>query len=210
MNVGIKTMAGEKCKGQWQNAVFAYLYILVGCQLKKTTTTTITVHVMRIMKDILPDWFGKCAKLAKLVGVAVWVGGAAKMSPRSESKSNFFSWAALWAWERASPGDWVVQSGKKKSHTQKKQDFSSAENWMRKEKSGRWVERSSVCIRLTWRRGVLLSCRVLRGWTSGVLPVLLAEEPDTEAWTFATTLAWSGGTYLKIQGRAPARNKSHV
>lgn len=112
MNVGIKTMAGEKCKGQWQNAVFAYLYILVGCQLKKTTTTTITVHVMRIMKDILPDWFGKCAKLAKLVGVAVWVGGAAKMSPRSESKSNFFSWAALWAWERASPGDWVVQSGK--------------------------------------------------------------------------------------------------
>lgn len=124
MNVGIKTMAGEKCKGQWQNAVFAYLYILVGCQLKKTTTTTITVHVMRIMKDILPDWFGKCAKLAKLVGVAVWVGGAAKMSPRSESKSNFFSWAALWAWERASPGDWVVQSGKnckkKKNHTHKK------------------------------------------------------------------------------------------
>lgn len=44
-----------------------------------------------------------------------------------------------------------------------------------------------------------MSCRVLRGWTSGVLPVLLAEEPDTEAWTLPTALAWSGGTYLEIQ-----------
>lgn len=49
----------------------------------------------------------------------------------------------------------------------------------------------------TWRRGVLLSCRVLSGWTSGVLPVLLAEEPDTEAWTLLTARAWSGGTYLE-------------
>lgn len=48
----------------------------------------------------------------------------------------------------------------------------------------------------TWRSGVLLSCRALRGWTSGVLPVLLAEDPDTETWT---ALAWSGGTYLCIQ-----------
>lgn len=49
---------------------------------------------------------------------------------------------------------------------------------------------------VTWRSGVLLSCRALRGWTSGVLPVLLAEDPDTETWT---ALAWSGGTYLCIQ-----------
>lgn len=49
---------------------------------------------------------------------------------------------------------------------------------------------------LTWRSGVLLSCRALSGWTSGVLPVLLAEDPDTETWT---ALAWSGGTYLHIQ-----------
>lgn len=42
-----------------------------------------------------------------------------------------------------------------------------------------------------------MSCRVFRGWTSGVLPVLLAEEPDTEAWTLPTALAWSGGTYLE-------------
>lgn len=33
----------------------------------------------------------------------------------------------------------------------------------------------------TWRNGVLLSWRVFRGWTSGVLPVLLAEDPETEA-----------------------------
>ena len=44
-----------------------------------------------------------------------------------------------------------------------------------------------------------MRCRVLSGWTSGVLPVLLAEEPDTEAWTVATALAWSGGTYLQMQ-----------
>lgn len=41
-----------------------------------------------------------------------------------------------------------------------------------------------------------MSCRVFRGWTSGVLAVLLAEEPDLEAWAMATVLAWSGGTYL--------------
>lgn len=64
---------------------------------------------------MLPDWLGKCAKLAKLVEVAVCAGGAAKMSPpRSESKSNFFSWAVLWAWERPSPGDWEQQAGKQK------------------------------------------------------------------------------------------------
>jgi hypothetical protein len=45
----------------------------------------------------------------------------------------------------------------------------------------------------------LLSCRVLRGWISGVLAVLLAEEPDLEAWAMATVLAWSGGTYLYSQ-----------
>ena len=46
-----------------------------------------------------------------------------------------------------------------------------------------------------------MSCRVLRGWTSGVLPVLLAEEPDTPAWTVDTGRACSGGTYLDPQGR---------
>ncbi|TNN69861.1 hypothetical protein EYF80_019929 [Liparis tanakae] len=54
------------------------------------------------------------------------------------------------------------------------------------------------------------SQRTLRGWTSGVLPVLLAEEPDTEAWTLATVLAWSGGTYLGIHEITPPqieRNK---
>jgi len=51
----------------------------------------------------------------------------------------------------------------------------------------------------TWRGAVLLS---LTGWTSGVLVVLLlAEEPDTGAWTLDTTRAWSGGTYLEHQGR---------
>lgn len=54
---------------------------------------------------------------------------------------------------------------------------------------------------VTWRSGVLLSCRVLRGWTSEVLAVLLAVEPDTEAWTLPTGLAWSGGTYLGVRGR---------
>lgn len=61
----------------------------------------------------------------------------------------------------------------------------------------------SVYISFTCRSGVLLSCRVLRGWTSGVLPVLLAEEPDTEAWTLDTALAWFGGTYLGSQERTP-------
>lgn len=57
----------------------------------------------------LPDWLGKCAKLAKLAELEAWVGGAAKMSPpRSESRSNFFSWAVLWAWERGNPGDWAA------------------------------------------------------------------------------------------------------
>ena len=46
-----------------------------------------------------------------------------------------------------------------------------------------------------------MSCRVLRGWTSGVLPVLLAEEPDTPVWTVDTGRACSGGTYLDPQGR---------
>lgn len=55
-----------------------------------------------------------------------------------------------------------------------------------------------------------MSCRVLRGWTSGVLPVLLAEEPDTEAWTVATALAWSGGTYLDIQEKAPAHTYTDI
>ena len=57
----------------------------------------------------------------------------------------------------------------------------------------------------TWFGGVfLLRCRVgaasprrdLSGLTSGVLLVLLFEDPEMEAWTDATTLAWSGGTYL--------------
>lgn len=67
------------------------------------------LHQSRWNVGLLPDWLGKCAKLAKLVALEVCVGGAAKMSPpRSESKSNFFSWAALWAWERANPGDWAT------------------------------------------------------------------------------------------------------
>lgn len=43
--------------------------------------------------------------------------------------------------------------------------------------------------------------RDLSGLTSGVLLVLLFEEPEMEAWTDATTFACSGGTYL--------RNRSH-
>ena len=39
--------------------------------------------------------------------------------------------------------------------------------------------------------------RDLSGLTSGVLLVLLFEEPEMEAWTDATTLACSGGTYLE-------------
>lgn len=38
--------------------------------------------------------------------------------------------------------------------------------------------------------------RDLSGFTSGVLLVLLAEDPDMDAWTDATTFACSGGTYL--------------
>lgn len=30
--------------------------------------------------------------------------------------------------------------------------------------------------------------------------MLLADEPDTEAWTLPTDLAWSGGTYLDSHG----------
>jgi len=56
-----------------------------------------------------------------------------------------------------------------------------------------------LCV-VTWLDGVLVRCRVLRGWgrTSGVLLVLLADEPDIEACTEAITLACSGGTYLKM------------
>lgn len=57
----------------------------------------------------------------------------------------------------------------------------------------------------TWLDGVLLRCRVLRGCTSGVLLVLLAEEPETEAWTEAITLACSGGTYLQSKKRKTAK-----
>ena len=39
--------------------------------------------------------------------------------------------------------------------------------------------------------------RDFSGLTSGVLLVLLAEDPEIDAWTDATTLACSGGTYLK-------------
>lgn len=39
--------------------------------------------------------------------------------------------------------------------------------------------------------------RDLRGRTSGVLLVLLLEEPEMEAWTEATARACSGGTYLE-------------
>lgn len=53
-----------------------------------------------------------------------------------------------------------------------------------------------VCV-LTWLGVFLLRCRagaespsrVFSGRTSGVLFVLLADEPDIEAWTEATTLA---------------------
>lgn len=41
--------------------------------------------------------------------------------------------------------------------------------------------------------------RDLSGLTSGVLLVLLADDPDMDAWTEATTFACSGGTYLKCQ-----------
>lgn len=154
--------------------------------IKKTTTTTTTVHVMRIMKDILPDWFGKCAKLAKLVGVAVWVGGAAKMSPRSESKSNFFSWAALWAWERASPGDWVVQSGKnckkiknkkKITHTKKTRLFFS---WKLNEKGKEWP--------MGWKRLCVHSSHLAQ---RGLIELQGFEGLDF--WCAASAACWGAG-----------------
>lgn len=40
-----------------------------------------------------------------------------------------------------------------------------------------------------------------------MLPVLLAEEPDTEAWTLPTALAWSGGTYLETRPHKCANGK---
>ena len=63
---------------------------------------------------------------------------------------------------------------------------------------------------LTWLGGVfLLRCREgaespsrdLRGLTSGVLLVLLLEEPEMEAWTGAADFACSGGTCLRKGGR---------
>jgi hypothetical protein len=58
---------------------------------------------------------------------------------------------------------------------------------------------------LTWLGVPLFKCsagaespkRDFSGLTSGVLLVLLAEDPEIYAWTDATTLACSGGTYLK-------------
>lgn len=49
---------------------------------------------------------------------------------------------------------------------------------------------------LRCREGAVSPRRDLSGRTSGVLLVLLFEEPEMEAWTEATTLACSGGTYL--------------
>lgn len=50
---------------------------------------------------------------------------------------------------------------------------------------------------LRCREGADSPSRDLSGLTSGVLLVLLFEEPEMEAWTDATTLACSGGTYLR-------------
>lgn len=58
---------------------------------------------------------------------------------------------------------------------------------------------------LTWLGVPLFKCnagavsprRDLSGLTSGVLLVLLADDPDIDAWTDATTFACSGGTYLR-------------
>ncbi len=58
---------------------------------------------------------------------------------------------------------------------------------------------------VTWLGVFLLRCKlgtdspsnVLRGRTSGVLLVLLADEPEIDAWIDATVLACSGGTYLR-------------
>ena len=50
---------------------------------------------------------------------------------------------------------------------------------------------------LRCREGADSPRRDFNGLTSGVLLVLLLfEEPEMEAWTEATTLACSGGTYL--------------
>lgn len=51
--------------------------------------------------------------------------------------------------------------------------------------------------------------RDLRGLTSGVLLVLLFEEPEMEAWTDATTMACSGGTYLKNKPHCIHYNNTH-
>lgn len=72
---------------------------------------------------------------------------------------------------------------------------------------------------LTWLGVVLLRCSVgadspssdLRGRTSGVLLVLLAEDPEMEAWTEATTLACSGGTNLQsLRGNYRWGNRRHT
>lgn len=74
-----------------------------------------------------------------------------------------------------------------------------------KEKKYCWtVLCSSALSLLTWLGVPLFKCSVgaaspkrdLSGFTSGVLLVLLAEDPDMDAWTDATTFACSGGTYL--------------
>ncbi len=49
---------------------------------------------------------------------------------------------------------------------------------------------------LRCKEGAESPSRDFNGLTSGVLLVLLFEEPEMEAWTDATTLACSGGTYL--------------
>lgn len=111
MNVEIKTMAG-----QWPNDKLTNIY----CSISMLSYNSHWVNSWTFLDDrgggcVLPDWLGKCAKLAKLEELAFWAGGAAKMSPpRSESKSNFFSCAALWACERPSPGDWVAVEKEKK------------------------------------------------------------------------------------------------
>lgn len=50
---------------------------------------------------------------------------------------------------------------------------------------------------------------VLRGRTSGVLLVLLADEPEMEAWTEATTLACSGGTNLNHNNHVQLVTEQH-
>ena len=58
------------------------------------------------------------------------------------------------------------------------------------------------------REGTDSPSKVLSGRTSGVLLVLLLEEPEMEAWTEATALAWSGGTYLR--GSLNSQSTLHV